>query len=186
MIPVYNSELIVGETIDRTIEFFERHNLLYELILVNDGSRDGSWAVLSERASRLRHVTAIDLLKNYGQHNTNICGFKYTSGDIVITMDDDMQNPPQEIEKLILEINNGYNLVIGQFEQKRHAGYRRLGSKLIGMINREIFKTPEGIVLTNFRIIRRHVVDKVYDYKTSYPYVPGLLIWFSQDSLIPR
>jgi polyisoprenyl-phosphate glycosyltransferase len=181
VIPVYNSEAIIGETIDRTTDFFARNNLRYELVLVNDGSRDNSWMIISEKARGLPHVTAINLLKNYGQHNANMCGFKHTSGDFVITMDDDLQNPPEEIDKLIRKVNEGYDLVIGQFKQKQHKGYRKIGSKLVGLVNRKIFQTPVGIVLTNFRIIRRPVVDKVCDYKTSYPYIPGLVIWFSQD-----
>ena len=181
VIPVYNSEAIVEETIDRTTNFFDQHDLRYELILINDGSWDDSWKIISEKARRLPHVTAINLLKNYGQHNANMCGFKHTRGDFVITMDDDLQNPPEEIEKMIRKINEGYDLVIGRFKQIQHAGYRRIGSKLIGLVNRKIFQTPEGIVLTNFRIMRRHVVDRVCDYKTSYPYVPGLVLWFSQD-----
>ena len=181
VIPVYNSETIIGETIDKTTGFFAQNNLRYELILVNDGSRDASWTIISEKARELPHVTAINLLKNYGQHNANMCGFKHANGDFVITMDDDLQNRPEEIDKLIRKINEGYDLVIGQFNQKQHRGYRKIGSKLIGLVNRKIFQTPKSIVLTNFRIVRRPVVDKVCDYKTSYPYIPGLVIWFSQD-----
>ena len=181
VIPVYNSETIIGETIDETTNFFAQNNLRYELILVNDGSRDASWTIISKKARELPHVTAINLLKNYGQHNANMCGFKHANGDFVITMDDDLQNPPEEIDKLIRKINEGYDLVIGQFNQKQHRGYRKIGSKLIGLVNRKIFQTPKDIVLTNFRILRRPVVDKVCDYKTSYPYIPGLVIWFSQD-----
>lgn len=181
VIPVYNSEKIVAETIDRTVQFFEGQHLAYELILINDGSKDYSWKVISEKARQLPHLTAINLLKNYGQHNANLCGFKNARGDFVITMDDDLQNPPEEIEKLIQKIHEGYDLVIGRFKQKQHAFYRRAGSRLIGMINRKIFQMPDGIVLTNFRIIRRHVVEKVCNYKTSYPYIPGLVLLFSQN-----
>lgn len=181
VIPVYNSEEIVGLTIDRTCAFFEGNKLKYEIVLVNDGSKDKSWEIIAEKARTLPHVRAFNLLKNYGQHNANMCGFKETCGDFVITMDDDLQNPPEEILKLIEKIGEGYDLVIGRFNQKQHAGYRKVGSKLIGMVNRKIFYTPEGIVLTNFRIISRYVVDKVCSYKTGYPYVPGLVLLFSKD-----
>ncbi|MHC4639929.1 MAG: glycosyltransferase [Planctomycetota bacterium] len=82
VIPVFNSEDIVGATIDRTVDFFERHNLDYELILVNDGSRDSSWSVVCRKASANPKIVAIDLLRNYGQHTANFCGFQHAAGDI--------------------------------------------------------------------------------------------------------
>lgn len=179
VIPVYNSEGIVATTLDRTAAFFESRKLDYEIIAVNDASRDDSWRVISEKAKENQHITAINLLRNYGQHNANMCGFTHTTGDWIVTMDDDMQNPPEEIAHLIEKAKEGHDLVIGRFKDKKHAGYRKFGTRLVGYINRQIFYNQKGLILTNFRLIRRDVVDRILGYRTSYPYVPGLALMFS-------
>jgi glycosyltransferase involved in cell wall biosynthesis len=181
VIPVYNSANIVGQTIDRTAAFFEKHNLAYELILVNDASPDQSWEVLREKALTNPHLVAINFLKNYGQHTAVFCGLQKSTGDYVITMDDDLQNPPEEIIHLIDKAGQGHDLVFGRFRVKQHAGYRRMGSLLIGAINQRLFHKPDDLVLTNFRMIRRDVVDRICAYQTSYPYIPGLALMFSAN-----
>lgn len=179
VIPVYNSEGVVGTTLARTAAFFEDAGLDYEIIAVNDGSRDGSWEVVRRKALENPRILAINLLRNYGQHNANMCGFRHATGDWVVTMDDDMQNPPEEIAHLIDKAAEGHDLVIGRFREKRHAFYRRVGTRLVGAINRRIFHNQKGLVLTNFRLIRRDVVDRVCAYRTGYPYIPGLTLMFS-------
>src|SRR2546423_4086148 len=142
VIPVFNSEPIVGTTIDRTVAFFEAQHLLYEVILVNDGSTDGSWEVLRAAAQRYPHVRAINLLRNYGQHNANLCGLRAAKGDYVVTMDDDLQNPPEEIIHLIEKAMTGPDVVFGRFRHKAASAQRTLGSKVIGLLNRRIFGQP--------------------------------------------
>jgi|TARA_R110001592_G_scaffold352942_1_gene651410 glycosyltransferase involved in cell wall biosynthesis len=181
IIPVFNSENIVGRTIDKTVSFCRDIKINFEIILINDGSSDNSWSILIKKARQYEEVKVINLLQNYGQHIANFCGFRYASGDYVITMDDDLQNPPEEISKLIEKAADGYDLVIGQFKEKRHSVSRRLGSKLVGVINRKIFNSPRGLVLTNFRLIRKDVIERVCSYKASYPYIPGLVVKFSSN-----
>ncbi|MCP4422604.1 MAG: glycosyltransferase family 2 protein [Chloroflexi bacterium] len=179
VVPIYNSSAIVDQTIERIVTFFEKHSWDYELILINDGSRDQSWDVLREKALDNPHLIAVNLLKNYGQHTAVFCGFQKSSGDYVITLDDDLQNPPEECIHLINKIEEGHDLIFGRFRQKQHASYRRLGSKLVGWINRKIFHKPDDLVLSNFRIIRRDVIERVSAYQTNYPYIPGLLLMFA-------
>ena len=179
VIPVYNSEEIVGETVDRVVEVFTRAGLRHQLVLVNDGSQDGSWGVISERASRLPGVVALDLLKNYGQHYANLAGLREASGDYVITMDDDLQNPPDQALVLVDAAMAGHEVVFGRFEQKQAATHRRLGSRLIGLINRRVFGQPPDLVVSNFRILRRDVVDRIVTSRTAYPYLTGQALMFS-------
>jgi glycosyltransferase involved in cell wall biosynthesis len=181
VIPVFNSEPIVGTTIDRTVAFFEGQGLAYELILVNDGSTDGSWEVLRHAVARYPHVRATNLLRNYGQHNANLCGLRQAKGDYVVTMDDDLQNPPEEIIHLIHEAMNGSDVVFGKFRQKQAAAHRNLGSKVIGLINRRIFGQPPDLVVSNFRILRRDVVDRICASKSSYPYITGQALLYSSQ-----
>lgn len=176
VIPVFNSQAIVGDTVDRTVAFFESQGFGYEIVLVNDGSRDGSWEVIKGKALANPHVKAINLLRNYGQHNANICGFRHTTGDYVITMDDDGQNPPEEILPLIQKAREGYDLVMGKFKIKAASFIRTLGSRAIGVINRRIFHQPRELTATNFRILRRDVVDRICAIRSTFPYITGLAI----------
>ncbi len=179
VIPVYNSSKIVGKTIDRTVDFFTANGFEYEIIVVNDGSPDDSWSVLREKATENPHVMAINLLRNYGQHTAVFCGLQKCTGDYAITLDDDLQNPPEEIIHLINKAEEGHDLVFGRFREKKHAGYRRLGTMIIGELNQRIFDKPHDLVLTNFRIISRDVVDRISSYNTNFPYIPGLALMFA-------
>jgi len=179
VIPVYNSASVVEQTVTRVSEFFVLNALEHEIILVNDGSLDNSWNVICELARKLPNVTGINLLKNYGQHNANLCGFRESKGDYVVTMDDDLQNPPEELGRLIEAARQGYDLVIGRFETKQHSLIRRLGSRAVGWLNRTAFEVKEDLVLSNFRIIRRDVVERVCRDTSVAPYVPGLLLKYS-------
>src|SRR5262245_21027677 len=114
VVPVYNSAEIVGETVDRIVAVFEGAGLRYELVLVNDGSRDSSWDVIAEKARSNPHLIALNLLRNSGQHQANLAGLRESSGDYVITMDDDLQNPPEEALRLIDAAMAGHDVVFGQ------------------------------------------------------------------------
>jgi glycosyltransferase involved in cell wall biosynthesis len=151
----------------------------FEIVLVNDGSKDDSWAVISSLAKQHPEVTAINLLKNYGQHHANLCGFREAKGDYLITMDDDLQNPPEEIAKLIDTARDGGDLVIGRFETKQHSLVRRLGSQFVGWLNRKVFEVEGNLILSNFRLVRRDVVDRICQDRTFAPYIPGLILKYS-------
>ena len=181
VIPVYNSEAVVARTVGQVLAVFEEAGLRHEVILVNDGSPDGSWGVISGLAEEHEHVVALDLLHNYGQHHANLAGFREATGDYVITMDDDLQNPPDQALVLIDKAMDGHDVVFGKFEQKQHAGHRKLGSKLISSINRRIFGQPDDLVVSNFRILRRDVVDRICASRTAHPYITGQALLYSSD-----
>jgi glycosyltransferase involved in cell wall biosynthesis len=180
VVPVFNSAEVVGRTIDRIVEVFESAGLSFELILVNDGSRDRSWEVISGKARAHPHVVALNLLRNYGQHHANLAGMREATGDYVITMDDDLQNPPDQALALIDEAMNGWDLVFGRFERKQAAGYRRLGTRMISVLNRRIFGQPPDLTVSNFRILRRDVVDRICESRTAHPYVTGQALMYSR------
>lgn len=180
VVPVYKSESFVEKTVAEIMRAIAHFGIDAEIILVNDGSPDNSWEVIKRLASEHRHIKAINFVKNYGQHNAVLCGFAHSTGDYVITLDDDLQNPPMEIGHLIEKVRSAdYDLVFGRFREKKHSFFRRLGSKLIGFLNQKVFNKPSDIVLTNFRIIRRDLIERVLSHKTPYPYVPGLLLMYS-------
>ena len=181
VIPVFNSERIVGTTIDRTVEFLRRHRLSFEVICVNDGSRDKSWDVLEQKAAQYVEVKGIDLLRNYGQHNAVMCGLRESTGNWVVTLDDDLQNPPEEIVHLIEQASDdGNDAVFARFQQKQASGTRKLGTRVIEVINRRVFGQPADLSVTNFRLIRRDVVDRVCDDRSATPYINGMVLLYSR------
>lgn len=181
VIPVYNSAPLVGKTIERTMDFLKSHIESYELILVNDGSKDRSWDILKEKALANPYIIAIDLLRNYGQHTAILCGLNESAGERVITLDDDLQNPPEEMIHLIEKAREGHDVVFGRYHEKKHPWYRRQGTRVIALINRRVFSAPKGLALTNFRILNREVVNRICHYRTNYPYISGLALMFSTN-----
>jgi glycosyltransferase involved in cell wall biosynthesis len=135
--------------------------------------------VLRDAASRYDHVRVVNLLRNYGQHNANLCGMRRSKGDYIVTMDDDLQNPPEEIIHLIDEAMNGADVVFGKFRHKQAATHRNLGSKAIGLLNRRVFGQPADLVVSNFRVLRRDVVDRICASRSAYPYITGQALLYS-------
>ncbi|MBM80551.1 MAG: glycosyltransferase [Planctomycetaceae bacterium] len=176
VIPVYRSATILPKTLERLDAFFAQHEYPHEIIFVNDGSPDDSWRVLRELKANRDDVIAIDLMRNYGQHSAMMCGLQESRGDYVITMDDDLQNPPEEIEHLVNKAEEGDDVVFGRFHQKMHGFVRRIGSRIVNWLNVKLFKKPATLTLTNFRIIRREAVDAACEFRTTYPYLPGILL----------
>jgi glycosyltransferase involved in cell wall biosynthesis len=176
VIPVYRSETSVERTVLRCCEVMEEQRRPYEVVLVNDGSPDNSWGVIRRLAQERDHVVSINLMRNYGQHVAVLCGLAYSHGDYVVTLDDDLQNPPEEIEKLITVAYQGHDVVMGRFLQKRHGPVRRIGSSVTQRLNRRIFRGPRDLTYSNFRLIRRDVVDRILQYHTEHPYISGMAV----------
>jgi undecaprenyl-phosphate 4-deoxy-4-formamido-L-arabinose transferase len=153
----------------------------FEIIFVDDGSADNSWDILTElKNQNPEHIVAVQLMRNYGQHNALMCGFRHTSGQYIITMDDDLQNPPEEIPKLINAImDGGLDLVYGYAESKKHKKWRNAGTWLIRFFYRTIFKS--AAITTSFRIIERSLLESIFAYDLNYTYVDGLFAWNSKD-----
>jgi glycosyltransferase involved in cell wall biosynthesis len=181
IIPVFNGAAFVGETIDRVLAFFEARGLRREIIVVNDGSTDRTWEVVKRTAEQNRDVVAIDLLKNYGQHPATMCGLRTSTGDYVITMDDDLQHAPDAIDQLIAKAREGHDVVFARFRSKQHALYKRLGSRVVTWINRAAFGLPSDLVVSSFRLIRRDVVDRMVEREFPRPYVTGLAAMHSRS-----
>ena len=181
VIPVYNSAGVVGDAIDACVTFFEKRKLTYEIIAVDDGSTDSSWEVLQSRAAANPYVIAVRLLRNYGQHSALHCGLGLSRGEYAIILDDDLQNPPDEIIHLIRSAEEGADVVFGKYLNKRHSLTRRIGSWLTNHVNTAVFDKPGNLVLTNFKLIERRVVDRILAHRTHFPYINGLAVLYARN-----
>lgn len=177
VVPVYNSAETLQELHSRISTVLSNSSKQYELVLVNDGSRDESWRRLQEIADQDSRVVAIDLARNFGQNNALMCGFQHCRGELVVTMDDDLQHPPEEINTLLQAIESGDDdVVIGRYRTKKHSLFRNAGSQLTHRISQVILRVPKDLALTSFRVMRRWVVDELLRFKTHNPRV-GLMLF---------
>jgi len=176
VIPVYRAEASIEELTSRLHEILTRQGLTFEIILVDDCSPDGSWQVM--KAMKQRHPSGlriVRLARNSGQHNAILCGFSLARGAIVVTMDDDLQNPPEEVPKLIEAVQSGYDLVIGAYDSKKHSGLRNANGRMIDRLLRTLFALPPDFQLTSFRAIRQPVVSSVSQMGGAFPYITAML-----------
>ena len=179
VVPVYNSEHMLEELYRRICQVFENTiHEKYELILVDDGSKDNSFSVMRRLREHDRQVKIIQMARNFGQHPALLCGFAHAKGDFIITMDDDLQHPPEEIPKLIREMNrrDDVDVIIASYESRKHGPIRRLGTKFsVWATSRMLGKDP-NLEITSFRLIRRFIVDAILKTNTYLPQIGNLLV----------
>ncbi len=181
VIPAYNCEASLEELCHRIDEVFNRMKKIYEIVVVDDASIDSTWKVMEALREENKKIKIIQLMKNFGQHNALMCGFHNVSGRYIITMDDDLQNPPEEIPKLIDEIQKGYDSVIGALDIKQDKLFKKAGSFLIRYINTKVFNKPKNLRLSSFRIMTRALTDEIRVLKTPYPYISGMLLSLTKN-----
>lgn len=182
VVPVYNSEKSLEELYRRIRETFD-HKIEepFELILVDDSSKDESFAVMDALHEQDPRVKIVQLSRNYGQHSAVLCGMSCAKGDFVITMDDDLQHPPEEIPKLVSEIRDREDLdvVIGAYTSKKHGVIRNMGTYMSNLITSHIFGNDPNLKLTSFRIMRKRVADNLLQLRINYPRIGHLLLLVS-------
>lgn len=181
VVPVYNSESTLKELFDRISRLFEQLDKSYEVIFVEDGGQDASWDVLEELKSRFPDkITAIKLNKNYGQHNASICGFQFANGGHIITIDDDLQNPPEEIKKLIEAAETeDPDVVYGLYNKKQHSRIRNIGSASVKKTSKLLLKgIGKG---SSFRMIKKDLVEKLLGHQNHFMFIDEVLLWYTED-----
>lgn len=181
VVPVYNGAASVGELVDALSQLRIDGGL--EIVLVNDGSRDNSREVCRELVANARvPLTLLDLSRNFGEHNAVMAGLRQARGRFIITMDDDLQNPPEEVAKLFEHARNGdYDVVYTHYARKEHAAWRNLGSALTNRCADWLIDKPKGLYLSSFRCISSFARDQIVTYAGPYPYVDGLLMQTTQN-----
>lgn len=177
VIPVYNSENSLEPLLARLADVLPALAPRYEVILVNDGSRDGSWAVIERLAGRYPWVHGVDLMRNYGQHNALLCGIRLAVYATLVTMDDDLQHPPEEISKLLARLEEGYDVVYGTPQQEQHGLWRDLASQVTKYVLQTAMGAEVARQISAFRAFRTAVRYAFADYDGPFVSIDVLLTW---------
>jgi len=177
VVPVFRSRETLRPLVVRLRLTLEQLVDRFEIILVDDGSSDGTWQNIQQIVTEdPTHVVAIELMRNYGQHNALMCGFRHARGAVIVTMDDDLQHEPESIPRLLQCLSEtGADLVYGAFEDKRHGRARNLGSAVVARFYRLVFQA--SVSPTAYRAIRRELVESILKYDLNFTYIDGLLAW---------
>lgn len=177
VIPCYRSEntiLTVVEEIEQTV--MQRPQLIYEIVLVNDGSPDNVWKVIEQRAKEDEHIVGVNLAKNFGQHCALMAGYKQSVGDVVVSLDDDGQTPASEMFLLLDKLAEGYDVVYATYPEYHQNWFRKLGSDFAQAMGNYVLdikeKGPKG---SSYYAMRRFVADEMIRYDHPYPYLGGLV-----------
>ena len=177
VIPVYNGAATLPALIERLVPVARAAGAPYEIILVNDGSRDTSWSTIESLTRRHPEIRGIDLMRNYGQHNALLCGIRASRHDIIVTMDDDLQQSPEEIPQLLAKLADGYDVVYGRPARERHGLWRNLGSR----IGKAALATATGgevaPMVSAFRAFRSTVKPAFEEYRSPLFSIDVLLTW---------
>lgn len=181
VIPVYNSQDCLEELAKRLVNVLKKQRKKYQIILINDGSKDNSWPKIAELSKRYNEIAGINLRRNFGQDNAIMAGLNYSSGDLVIIMDDDLQHNPSDIPSLLDKLEKGYDVCYGRFSSKRQSWFKNLGSWFNDKVANIILKKPKGIYLSPYKVIKREIVDEIIKYDGPYPYVDGLLFRITRN-----
>lgn len=181
VVPVYNSESSIGELCNRLITVLASISHKYEIVMVDDGSKDNSFSEMSKVHDNYKAVKVIGLDGNFGQQNAIMCGLRHTTGDYVITIDDDLQHPPEEIPRLLEKLDIGFDVVYGIPAAKKHSQVRNLGTAVTDLFFRILCSKPKAVRVGSFRGLKRQVVDKISSERISFVYITAITLKHSKN-----
>ncbi len=177
VVPVYNSEGTLSDLVSRLTDVLGEAADCFEVILVNDGSRDGSWRVICDLVAQYPWVRGIDLMRNYGQHNALLAGIREAQYDIIITMDDDLQHPPEEIPPLLAKLADGYDVVYGTPTHEQHGFWRDVASQVTKLALQSAMGADIARNVSAFRAFRTQVREAFANYQSPFVSIDVLLTW---------
>jgi undecaprenyl-phosphate 4-deoxy-4-formamido-L-arabinose transferase len=179
VIPVYGSERVLPELVARLQEALDRIDGMrarYEVIFICDCSPDHAWHTIQALSVQYPWVRGISLRMNAGQHNALMAGFAEARGEIIMTMDDDLQHSPSDIASLLDELARGRDVVYARFKKRKHATWKILGSRLNDMVAGYLMQKPKGLYLSPFRAMKAAICHDILRYRGPYVYVDGLIL----------
>lgn len=177
IIPVYGDGRHLKELIHRLDTAFKSQgDDSPEVIFIDDCGSTMSWNTITDLCDRRPKTSGIELMRNFGQHNALMCGFHHANGDIVVTMDDDLQHGPESVPVLIKTLRDkNVDLVYGNYNEKKHSKGRNIGSIMVNWFYRLVFSTP--ISVTSFRAVDRRLIQAILRYDLNFTFIDGLLAW---------
>ena len=177
VVPVYNSEHSLTPLVERLKAVLASRAARLEIVMVNDASRDGSWSVVEKLAREHAEVRGISLLRNYGQHNALLCGIRAATGEIIVTIDDDLQHPPEEILLLLNQLAAGADVVYGTPQRESHGLWRDLASQITKIVLQEAMGAEVARDVSAFRVFRAQLREAFSTYSNPSVSVDVLLTW---------
>jgi glycosyltransferase involved in cell wall biosynthesis len=177
VIPVYNSEKSLAELIGRLQPVLMAAAEQFEVILVDDGSTDRSWQEIENLIGAQSWVRGLSLMRNYGQHNAILAGIRQAHGGLIITMDDDLQNPPEEIPRLIEKLLEGFDVVYGKPKYQRHGLLRNAASTFTKLALSAVMGAETARQVSAFRVFRAEVSDAFANFDSPFVSIDALLTW---------
>lgn len=175
VVPVYNAEATLDDLVKEIAALRQFYEI--ELILVNDGSRDGSWGLIRGLAGRHEWVRGIDLMRNFGQHNALLCGVRAARHDVIVTLDDDLQNPPAEVPKLVAKLEEGFDLVYGTPLHEMHGLARNIASIVTKVALQKGMGADVARKVGAFRAFRTGLRESFHQFSGSHVSIDALLSW---------
>jgi glycosyltransferase involved in cell wall biosynthesis len=175
VVPVYNGSRTIGPLVEQIEMIFATKP--FDIILVNDGSEDDSEMICSELAEKFpQTVTFVNLSRNFGEHNAVLAGLSHARGQYVAVLDDDGQNPPEEILRMLEELKrNNYDVVYGRYVEKKHSWFRNAGSWFNDRVATFLLQKPKDLYFSSFKVMNRFLVNEIIKYRGPYPYADGLI-----------
>lgn len=177
VIPVFNAAESLENLCDQLIRALENLSDNYEILLIDDGSRDKSWSIINDLQKRHNQIRGIKLSRNYGQHNALLCGIRAAEFETIVTMDDDLQNPVSEVPKLLNKLNEGYDVVYGTPAKQQHTFLRNLASRLTKIALKELMGAETATHVSAFRAFRTRLRQGFENYSSPYVSIDVLLTW---------
>ncbi|MDA3875031.1 MAG: glycosyltransferase family 2 protein [Kiritimatiellae bacterium] len=177
VIPVYQSAGTLPELKNRIVHCFEAGGCEFEILFIEDGGGDASWEVIEGLARKDPRVRGFRLSRNYGQHNALLCGIREAKGDRIITLDDDLQHPPEEVPKLLATLEEGYDVVYGSPEHEQHGLIRDLASTITKIIVKYVMGVKHAGNVSSLRVFRSHVRNAFAEYRNPTVNLDVLLTW---------
>jgi glycosyltransferase involved in cell wall biosynthesis len=177
VIPCYHSEGSVASLVEQLAPILAAHGPAWEIILVDDASRDRTGAVVDQLAAALREVTAIHLMRNYGQHAAILCGIRAARFDVVVTMDDDLQHPPDQLPALFAALTDEIDVVYGAAEREPHGFWRSVASRITKRVLQDAMGAETAKRASAFRVFRTRLRDGFAAFRGSFVSIDVLLTW---------
>ena len=176
VIPVFNEEGNLEVLHTRLTKVLESLGGTYEIIFVDDGSTDGSFQILRDLHQKDGNVKAIGFARNFGQHPAIMAGFDSAQGEVIVTLDADLQNPPEEVPKLLVKLDEGYDVVFGVLQRRKHSAFRKAGSSFAKWVLARLLPV-DTTNLSGFRVLKSDVVDQLKQLGEKSKFLDGLLCW---------